>query len=168
MGIDIRNVDPDEGALLRSLAAQCAPLDLHTPYTYWVIAHYYSQSCFTLTDDGEPVGFITSLVQGDRGFIWQIGLLAPYRKRGLSQMLIDAVVSAFSRNGIKEVELTISDDNPDSFGAFSSYCVAHGLFLRKTARQSSRMIVRRILNGSTESSFVPDRNSVLITQRRAQ
>src|SRR5690606_20196666 len=53
MSLRIRPTGPDDATLLRSLARRCPPLDLHTPYTYWVQATYFGDTCFVAELGGE-------------------------------------------------------------------------------------------------------------------
>lgn len=40
----IRNVTERDTETLMNLAKNNPPLDVHTPYTYWVIAKYFSRT----------------------------------------------------------------------------------------------------------------------------
>ena len=135
MNIVLRKVTADDFSLLHELASKCEPLDIHTPYTYWVITHYYSDFCFILEDNGEPVGFITALINGKCGFIWQIGILQEYRGKRLSSKLIDSVFSSFLKEGINSVQVTISPDNQNSYNAFSKYCNAKGYSFQRISNE---------------------------------
>jgi hypothetical protein len=55
---------------LFNLAKNNPPLDVHTPYTYWVIAKYFSDTSFILEQNGVPIGFITALETPEFIFIW--------------------------------------------------------------------------------------------------
>lgn len=124
MNIVLRKVMPDDFSLLHELASKCEPLDIHTPYTYWVITHYYADFCFILEDDDKPVGFITALLNDKCGFIWQIGILQDYRGKKLSSKLIDSVFRRFIKEDVHLIQVTIAPDNESSYHAFSRYCNA--------------------------------------------
>ncbi len=52
--IEIRNVREDEDGVLQSLALACGgTLDVHTPYTYWVLTHYFAEYCFVAVEREE-------------------------------------------------------------------------------------------------------------------
>lgn len=117
----VRNVSDADAALLRHLSKMCPPLDVHTPYTYWVIAKYHAFSSFILECDSNPIGFITALDTHETVFIWQIGILEEYRRKGLSEMLISAVFN-YSKSVSKDLEVTIAAENKASKSAFLSIC----------------------------------------------
>lgn len=121
-----------DSALLRKLASECAPLDLHTPYTYWVISSQFGDSCYILYDEDRPVGFITSLSTAKGLFIWQIGLLEEYRGKGLSAVLIDSVFKFAEAALIGELSVTIAPENLNSFNAFNNYCAHNGYSFEKS------------------------------------
>jgi L-2,4-diaminobutyric acid acetyltransferase len=126
---ELRRVQDADASLLQSLARACPPLDVHTPYTYWVLCHYYSDSCFLLESSGQAIGFITSMVMPDLAFIWQVGLLEPQRKKGYSAILYDVVAKSALRRGLKRVQLSIDESNHDSINATSRYCEQRGYAL---------------------------------------
>lgn len=123
--ITLRNISQDDAELIRNLCMQCPPLDVHTPYTYWVISRYHSQSSFLMLDEGKPAGYILSLDTGDRIFFWQIGILKEYRGKGLSQLLIGKIME-YAKEHSKDVEVTIAADNAASNSAFAKYCSENG------------------------------------------
>lgn len=117
----LRNVSAADAALLKHLAGKCYPLDVHTPYTYWVVANYHAISSYILQNDKEPIGFITALNTPNMVFVWQIGILEEFRRKGLSKMLISAVFD-YARSVSKDIEVTIAADNDASKSAFASVC----------------------------------------------
>lgn len=117
----IRNVKESDHAILRDLAKKCPPLDVHTPYTYWVNAKYFGECSFIVEWDGKPVGYIMAVDTPSVVFVWQIGILAKHQRKGLSQKLIAACVE-YAVKVRKNMEVTIASDNVASYAAFSSYC----------------------------------------------
>ncbi|MBR1702337.1 MAG: GNAT family N-acetyltransferase [Lachnospiraceae bacterium] len=117
----IRNVKESDHAILRDLAKKCPPLDVHTPYTYWVNAKYFGECSFIVESDGEPIGYIMAVDTPSVVFVWQIGILAEHHRKGLSQKLIAACVEYAVKVG-KNMEVTISPDNVASYAAFAHFC----------------------------------------------
>ena len=150
----LRNVTENDAATLRSLAKRCPPLDLHTPYTYWVIAKYFSDSSFILEQDGHPVGFITALDTPSGVFVWQIGILEDHRGSGLSRLLIDAVFD-YARGASKRIEVTIAEKNTESKAAFMSACENAGGVMEAVGR----VVVRDI----DDPDFCEEETCYLIT-----
>ena len=126
MGYKIRNACEADALLLRQLAQSCKPLDVHTPYTYWVITKFFSESSFVLECDGRAIGFITALHNHDSFFVWQIGILQEYHKQKLSYLLIDRVVSTAKEKGFSSFMLSIDASNEKSNRAFTRYSANNG------------------------------------------
>lgn len=124
-----RGATDGDAGLLRSLAPNCAPLDVHTPYTYWVLSHMFGRDCFIAYDGDIPAGFATSVISGKSALLWQIGVLPGYRGFGVSQLLIDAVVVNARRLGRWTVETSIDPENTASHAAFTRYAREHKLVL---------------------------------------
>ncbi len=125
--ITIRSVTENDASLLHSLATSCPPLDVHTPYTYWVLTHMFRDGCFVAMDGDKPVGFVTTVRKGDRAFLWQIGVLATHRSRKISTTLIESVVAWARDNGLTRVEMSIDKNNAASLGTFRAFAAANGL-----------------------------------------
>ena len=77
----IRQVQPEDATLLRELARRCPPLDVHTHYTYWVIARYFGKNSFIAEQEGRGAAYITSVENNDTLLIWQIGITEALRGR---------------------------------------------------------------------------------------
>lgn len=117
----LSSVKEKDASTLRFLAMHCEPLDVHTPYTYWVVAKHYGDGSFILVDNEKPIGFITTVETDSLLFVWQIGILHEYRGRGLSQRLIEAVFN-YAVQKQKNMEVTIAEDNLASYSAFLHFC----------------------------------------------
>jgi ribosomal protein S18 acetylase RimI-like enzyme len=87
----------------------------------------FGGACYLAFDGETPIGFATSVVEGNRALLWQVGVLESHRRQGISQLLIDAVVESARASGLSTVELSIDPNNANSLGAFGSYARKHGL-----------------------------------------
>lgn len=134
MTIAIRPVTEADAVLLRRLAVLCPPLDVHTHYTYWVLCHVAGNGGFVAEDDGAPVGFTTSLRDGDAFFIWQIGILPLYRGVGLSSRLIGAVADHARAQGIDSLQFSIDPANATSRAAFTAFAEHNRASMTKIGR----------------------------------
>lgn len=127
MGIlNFWHVTERDAELLYELAKQCPPLDMHTPYTYWVICKYFANQSFVLVLDGQPIGYIMAIQTNDCMFLWQIGIKSDFRGRGYSQFLIDIVVTQANQLHLP-VQTTIDINNVASYRAMAKYCGTQGL-----------------------------------------
>ena len=157
-GITIRPVTQDDAPLLRHLAVNCPPLDVHTQYTYWVIASYYGNHCFIALYDNKPIGFITSVKNDDTLFIWQIGILEEYREKNISQLLIDSVIKTMKKSKIKTAAVTIAVENLNSFFAFKNYCEKNGFSFENVSTAH--------VTDFDDPDFVEDEKMYLIRKKR--
>ena len=122
----IRNVRSNDTPIIQSLAIKCSPLELHTEYTYWVCTHLFQCSSFILELDKYPIGYIMAIENTSTVFIWQIGITSEHRGKGLSKHLIGACVN-YAKSVKKNLEVTISENNEESYRAFRNYCRRNGL-----------------------------------------
>lgn len=85
-----------------------------TPVEDWVAwlrsdpAFLPDQSRVALTEDDEPVGFVTL----SRDWIDQVGVVPSWRGRGLGAHLVVRSLTALQQVGSREVWLTVNGDNP--------------------------------------------------------
>ena len=125
--LTIRPVVESDVSLLLSLANECPPLDIHTPYTYWVLCHLFKAGCFIALENERPIGFITSVVEGKRSLLWQVGVIESHRGQGVAQHLINSVVIYAKRLHLLAVEVSIDPNNINSKSTFLSYTKMHNL-----------------------------------------
>lgn len=119
--VKVRNIIPNDYILFQQLVRKCSPLDIHTSYTYWLMAKYYNKSSFILEVNNKPCGYIMTIENSDVVFIWQIAIIESQRKKGYSELLIDKVVE-YAKNIRKPIEITIDKNNINSTSAFKGYC----------------------------------------------
>lgn len=129
--IAVRPVGEADAALLLSLAYRCPPLDVHTPYTYWVLSHMFRDGCFVALAGDSPVGFATSVIEGGRALLWQVGVLKSHQGRGISYSLIDSVATHARNRDCTKLELSISPENTRSLDAFRSFARRNSLQLER-------------------------------------
>ncbi len=129
--IKIKSVTAEESALLKHLAAKCPPLDVHTQYTYWVVANFFGEYSFIAYDNEKPIGYIMCIIKDNTLFVWQIGVLENYRHNNCSSLLIKAAFDKATENKINTIFVTIAKDNVASFRAFNSFCAANGYSIQK-------------------------------------
>lgn len=136
--ITIRPVTEKDAPLLRNLASKCPPLDVHTPYTYWLLANFFGKYSFIISEDGAAFGYITCITCDNTLFIWQIGILEEYRKKNYSQMLIKAAFDEGIKMGIRTAAVSIAKENKASYKSFESFCKNNGYIIEpyKTIRIS--------------------------------
>ncbi len=70
--------------------------------TLWLLA----------TEGGQPVGALTASILGDRGWVNEVGVLAPGRGRGIGAALLRRSFATFADRGVRRVILNVDAENP--------------------------------------------------------
>ena len=121
VGIQIREVDPrlHLGAVHAVLDEAFADHWGHyrEPFDRWAAEQTGSPSYdptlwLLATEGGEPVGALTASVAGDRGWVDELGVLAPWRGRGIAGALLGRSFATFAGRGLRQVLLNVDAENP--------------------------------------------------------
>ena len=128
--VTYRKIQSKDAALLRALAQSCPPLDVHTHYTYWVVAHFFGEYGYIAEDNGKPIGYIMTVETKECIFVWQIGVIDEYKGKKISSGLIENVAADAAQKGVY-LEVSIADDNIPSFSTFSNFCRKNGYTMEK-------------------------------------
>jgi len=135
--IIIKNITVNDVPYIRECVSLCKPLDLHTPFTYWVIAEYFNKCSFVINIDNNIIGFITSIKTFNNSiFIWQIGIINEYRNKGLSKILINKVFESAKKENIKKIQVSIDEKNSNSYNAFLKYAYENGYNMKRVSKLS--------------------------------
>jgi diaminobutyrate acetyltransferase len=129
--LTIRALDVGDAADVQETVVACAPLTLHTPYTYWVILAHGSGLSVGAWEESRLAAVALAIPFGaDRAFVWQIGVRPELRRGGLSQRLLERVWDAAKGQGLASLEATVAADNQASMAAFSRFADSQSLGLR--------------------------------------
>lgn len=150
---NIRKALISDAERIYQLSTICNELDVHTPYTYWVVLELFPNHCFVLEADGEIVGFITSIISGNTLFLWQMGVLPEFRRhkygRDLLERAVDSVPPHF------DLKITIDPSNNVSHSLFQSFAEKHNYTFE---------CVREI-NDDLDESFIRNENVYVLKRR---
>jgi L-2,4-diaminobutyric acid acetyltransferase len=125
--ITLRRAGEADLGRIRSFVAGSPPLDLHTPYTYWVLLHWFSDYCFIAEEEEELAGFLTALPVPDSGiFIWQIGVAHSFRGQGVGTRLLKAAADEARKRRAGWICFSIENGNAASLGLFRSFALSTG------------------------------------------
>jgi len=117
----------EDGTALWSLAKDNG-LDENSPYAYLLWSEYFRDTTVVATDDGDrPVGFVMAFLRPDQpetAFVWQVGVAADHRRRGIAGTLLDEL---FERTGATVLEATVTPSNAASETLFRRFGDRHGL-----------------------------------------
>ena len=64
------------------------------------------------TEDGEPVGALTAVVSGDRGWVLELAVASPWRGRGVGSAMLRRSFASFVERGLSRVMLNVDSKNP--------------------------------------------------------
>ena len=64
------------------------------------------------TEDGTPVAALTALVSGDRGWVLELAVLAPWRGRGIGSAMLRRSFASFAERGLPRAMLNVDSENP--------------------------------------------------------
>lgn len=116
-----RNVRVEDAAAIWRLVRDSGVLDPNSPYAYLLLCHHHQRTCLVAEEAGEVVGFITAYVppaSPDVIFVWQIGVAASHRRRGLGRRLVHQLLDRCPQ--ARFLEATVAPSNQSSLGLFRS------------------------------------------------
>lgn len=116
-----------DGSALWALA-RANGLDENSPYAYLLWSEYFRDTTVVATgeDDDAPVGFVTAFRRSDEPatvFVWQVGVAASHRRRGIAGKLLDQLVE---QCGADHLEATVTPSNTASETLFRRFGERHG------------------------------------------
>ena len=128
VGIEIRGIEPG-GDLRRVHAILVEAFSQEwgyrvIPFDEWVgleveTASYDPSLWLLATDGNEAVGALSGVVRGDRGWVDELGVRAPWRGRGIASALLRRAFATFASRGLARVMLNVDSEN--STGAVRLY-----------------------------------------------
>lgn len=130
----IRHCTEADVDAVRGFVNLSKPLDLHTPFTYWVLLKYFGDSCFVIEEDNRVIGFISGMASSrEKGvfYIWQIGVDPLYRGKGCAGLLLEKISEAAGERHCHTLHVTIESDNTASIKAFTRFAGRHGSSLER-------------------------------------
>ena len=125
--LDYRHARLEDGPALWALARENG-LDENSPYAYLLWSEYFRASTVVAADDRDAaVGFVMAFLRPDEPetvFVWQVGVAADHRRRGIAGRLLDEL---FARTGATVMEATVTPSNSASETLFRRFGDRHGL-----------------------------------------
>lgn len=117
-----RHPSPGDGSAIWELVRDTQVLDVNSCYTYLLLFKHFAQTCLLAEMDGRAVGFVTAYVPPERPdvlFVWQIGVEASARQRGVARGLLRRLLQLPCCEEVRYLETTISPSNEASKRLFS-------------------------------------------------
>ena len=106
-----------DGAEIWRIVKESGVLDLNSAYLYLLLCKDFSQTCVVAEQKGRLVGFATGYRppgRDDSIFLWQIGIDAALRGRGLGKQVLAHFLNSKGAIGASYLETTISPSNQAS------------------------------------------------------
>src|SRR5437773_1127836 len=105
------------GSALLAAAFADGPIDRLEPFDRWVdeqsTSPTFDPTLWLLAKDaGEPVGALTASVGDDRGWVDYLGVLEPFRGRGIGAALLQRTFAAIAARGIRRILVSVDSENP--------------------------------------------------------
>jgi mycothiol synthase len=127
-GIEIEGIEPDRD--LRRIHAIFVEAFSQEwgyrviPFEEWIDLEVetpsYDPGLWLLAREGhEAVGALSGIVSGDRGWVGELGVRAPWRGRGIATAMLHRSFTAFAARGLRRVMLNV--DSQNSTGAVRLY-----------------------------------------------
>jgi L-2,4-diaminobutyric acid acetyltransferase len=106
---------------------EASTLDTNSPYAYVLWGDHFAATSRVARGGEEVVGFVMAHRVPDRPdvlFVWQVGVAASQRGRGLASRLLDEAWR--SVEGVRWLEATVTPSNQASDRLFRAFAVRHG------------------------------------------
>lgn len=115
--VQLRAPTDADGARMWQLACETEVLDENSTYAYLMFARFFKETCIVAETGKQVVGFITGFCRPDRDdtlFIWQIGVSARHRGKGIAKSMIAELLRRCRKKNIRFLEATVSPSNEAS------------------------------------------------------
>lgn len=131
-----------DGLAVHRLVAANPPLDVNSPYSYYLLCEHFAETCVLAEFQGEAVGFLSAYRRPDQPqvmFIWQVVVDPSMRGRGLAREMLLALLSRDTCHEVNTIESTVNPSNQASRRVFERFAEEHGegleegLFLNEAA-----------------------------------
>jgi L-2,4-diaminobutyric acid acetyltransferase len=112
----------EDGTSIWCLVRRSGTLDLNSTYCYLLLCKHFSETCAVAEVNGEIVGFVTAYLpprHADTLFVWQIGVAAEMRGRGMASRLLEEVLQRKSCRSVRFLEATVGPTNHASRALFT-------------------------------------------------
>lgn len=119
----LRTATAEDGAAIWQLVHDSGVLDVNSPYCYLILGRHFGDSCVVAEEAGKVLGFVVAYrppTKPDVIFVWQVGVDAAARGRGLGGRILRRLVELPACRGVRYVEATVSPSNEPSKALFRS------------------------------------------------
>ncbi|MBU8908879.1 diaminobutyrate acetyltransferase [Desertibacillus haloalkaliphilus] len=96
-------------------------LDQNSAYKYIMMCEFFAETCVVAKENGKLVGFVTAFIPPERPdvvFVWQIGVDASQRGKGLASKILNELVAREACKDVRYLEATVTPSNVASQSLF--------------------------------------------------
>src|SRR5699024_427816 len=119
-----------DGQRMWEITRDSGVLDVNSSYAYVLWWAEFSDSSVVVESEGRVVGFVTGFIrqsEPDTIFVWQVGVDADQRGKGLAARMLHALFDRTADRGVVRMRTTISPDNTASQRTFGAVARDRGL-----------------------------------------
>ncbi|GAE36403.1 diaminobutyrate acetyltransferase [Halalkalibacter akibai] len=112
----------EDGAAMWELVNE-STLDQNSAYKYIMMCEFFAETCVVAKENDQLVGFVTAFIPPEKQdvlFIWQVGVDASQRGKGLASKLIKEIVQRSFCDDVTFIEATVTPSNEASQALFQS------------------------------------------------
>jgi L-2,4-diaminobutyric acid acetyltransferase len=133
-GVSYRAPAASDGATLWRLAKRSESLDLNSPYYYLAFCTRFADSSIVAEQEDRVLGFVTGLLDPDPAtlFVWQVGVDAEARGRGIASGMLDALLKRSPCRGVERLDTTVTPSNQASLALFRGLARRWGAAVRES------------------------------------
>lgn len=118
-----RQPEKADGAAMYELVEETGVLDVNSAYSYLMLGEYFADTCVVAERGGRIVGFVSGFVPPERPdtvFVWQVGVAASEKGKGLAKRLIRQLLKREACADVHYLESTVTPSNVPSTRLFRS------------------------------------------------
>lgn len=168
--ITIRPPVADDATSIWRIVKDSGVLDPNSIYAYLLLVTDFADTCVVAEMGGRVVGFITGYrppARPETLFVWQVGVAAPARRRGVASRMLDALREAPGARDATRLQTTVSPSNAASRGMFEAFASRHGATLSvgpgfdaelfgATGHETEELLTIAPLSPPTSSTAAPE------------
>ena len=127
--LTVRRPAPHDAAAIHQLVVDSETLEANSGYAYLLVCSHFAATSLIAEEDDELLGFVTGYRPPSHPasvFVWQIGIAAHARGRGLASVLLDELVALPACDGVQYLEATVTPSNVPSRKLFLGFARRHG------------------------------------------
>lgn len=128
--ITFRTPSAEDGAAVWRAVQQAGTLEPNTAYFYLIFCSDFCDTCLIAEDGDDIAGVLIGYhppTEPDTAFCWQIGVLPPWRGKGLGKHMLAAWLDLPANKHVQWLTATVANDNAASDQLFQGFASSRAL-----------------------------------------